>query len=190
MLVLRLGAVLNALRAAHRWYLAVKDSPGPAGQSDRIHAFLFAVALLSEAGKLVSANQGSVCELARGAEVDEDLIQSMLRICDPKGQLQKTILKPIRDKKVFHWDPQPYWDWINGQRDERIILFRGQGPKRGETVAAASLEATTSEPVRQAVPEVVKATKVLTNVLELALRHFLRGHGAQLVEDKREAQDT
>ena len=61
-LVLRLGAALNSIRAAQRWTLRIKDD-GPAGEFDRFQAYLVAAAYLAEACNLFWANQDCILEL-------------------------------------------------------------------------------------------------------------------------------
>ena len=118
-LVLRLGAALNSLRAAQRWTL--KEHPdSPAGQMDMFQTYLVAGAYLAEACKLFWANQGCILELARRGSAEDCKVAHVIRDADPKTGVQANLLKCIRDKETFHWDPDIFQRWASAQKGKVV----------------------------------------------------------------------
>lgn len=52
-LALRLGIAVNAMRAVQKFFYNFRDAPGPAGERDRLWAFLIAMGYLKEAIELL-----------------------------------------------------------------------------------------------------------------------------------------
>ena len=115
-LVLRLGAALNSLRAAQRWTLMIKEcGEGPAVQFDRFHAYVLASAYLAEACRLFWQNRIFIQELAKKGGADAREIAQLLKDADPATGLQKDLLKWVRDKVTFHWDCDVFEQWASKQ---------------------------------------------------------------------------
>lgn len=189
-LVLRLGAALNSLRATQRWTLTEHRS-GPAGEFDRFQAYLTAGAYLAEACMLFWANQNCVLQLARKGGAEKDKITRLLTLAHPKTGVQATLLKFIRDKETFHWDCDIFEQWASRQNDQ--VVWRGSsGDTAGDSVMWASCEAiseytaslnkekgkSVEEKINDQVREVLEVMKVVIHVLEHAVVAFLEEHGA------------
>lgn len=63
--VLQLACAVNAIRASHRHFLAVKDAPGPGGERDRLAAFFTAGAYVKEALNILSGVSRRPAQKAR-----------------------------------------------------------------------------------------------------------------------------
>src|SRR6202035_1755573 len=82
-LALRLGAAVNFIRASQRWYIASSNEPGPAGDRNRVCAFLVSGAYLKEVvdGLLKSkSDYQQVVRLAKEAGAEDELIQRIDRL--------------------------------------------------------------------------------------------------------------
>ena len=190
-LVLRLGAALNSVRAAQRW--AIKDhNEGPAGEFDRFQAYLVAAAHLAEACKLFWTNQSCILELARLGDAEGDKVAKLISIADPKTGVQANLLKRVRDKATFHWDCAVFEKWASAQKDN-VIWCRSSGDTAGELVMWASHEAVSEfiaslnvdqgksiqETIEEQVGQVLDAMKHVIHVFESAVVGFLHQHGAK-----------
>ena len=190
-LVLRLGAALNSVCAAQRWTNKNQDE-GPAGDFDRIQAFLVAAAHLAEACKLFRANQGCILELARKGKAEDDKITKLISIADPKTGVQANLLKRIRDKATFHWDSEVFEGWASAQKG-KVVWLRSSGDTAGEYVMSASHEAvcdftadfnadarkSVQDKIYEQVDDVLDAMTHVIHVFESAVVGFLDEHGAQ-----------
>jgi hypothetical protein len=189
-LVLRLGAALNSLRAAQRWTLK-EHGDSPAGQMDMFQTYLVAGAYLAEACKLFWANQGCIVVLARKGSGDEGKIASLFTVADPKTGMQANLLKCIRDKETFHWDSDIFERWASAQKD-KVVWQRCSGGTVGECVMWASHEAVSEftaslniekgrslqDRINDQLLQVLDAMKVVIHIFESAVYGFLEEHGA------------
>lgn len=189
-LVLRLGAALNSLRAAQRWTLK-EHGDSPADQLDLFQSYLVAGAYLAEACKLFWRNQGCILELARKGSADEGKIASLFTVADPKSGVQTNLLKCIRDKETFHWDSDIFERWASDQKD-KVVWQRCSGDTSRECLMWASYEAVSDftaslnkekgtslqERTNDQVRQVLDVMKVVIHVFESAVHGFLEEHGA------------
>ena len=189
-LVLRLGAALNPLRAVQRWTLK-EHGDSPAGQMDMFQTYLVAGAYLAEACKLFWANRGCILELARKGSADEGKIASLLTVADPKTGVQASLLK-FRDKETFHWDPGVFEQWASAQKD-KVVWQRCSGDTVAECVMWASHEAVSEftaslniekggslqERINDQLLQVLDVMKVVIHIFESAVYGFLEEHGAK-----------
>lgn len=189
-LVLRLGAALNSIRAAQRWTIKNQDE-GPAGEFDRFQAYLVAAAHLAEACKLFWANQGCILELARKGDVEENKASKLVSIADPKTGVQANLLKWIRDKETFHWDSNVFEGWASAQKG-KVVWCRSSGETAGECVMSASYEAlvdftvglgvdkneSETERINDQLRQVLEAMKHVIHVFESAVAGFVQQHDA------------
>jgi len=189
-LVLRLGAALNSVRAAQRWTIRNQDE-GPAGEFDRFQAYLVAAAHLAEACKLFWANQGCILELAEKGDVEADNVAKLISIADPRAGVQANLLKWIRNKEAFHWDCEVFERWASAQK-ARVVWFRSSGDTAGELVMSASHQAlvdftvglgadkheSVQDKIKEQLVHVLDAMKHVIHVFESAVAGFLQQHGA------------
>lgn len=188
-LVLRLGAALNSVRAAQRWTNKLGESEDLAGQFDRFQSYLVAAAYLAEACKLFWKNQGCILELARKGHAKDDEIQKLISDADPGTGVQANLLSRIRDKETLHWDCAVFEKWASAQK-AKVVWVKCSGQTAGECVMWASYDALTdfttglnadkSKPVQDRIndqiPEVLKAMDRVTHVFECAVAGFLGEH--------------
>ena len=192
-LILRLGAAVNAMRAALSWFLDSLPTPGPGGKRDRIATLLVATAYLKEAlDRLLCPNYPRIVELARERGASDNLIRSLdVIMSQDKDSLHARVLKRTRNKLVFHWDEKPFSDWAKKSRKQDVTWIRGIGEKDIEAVYWASSDAivasiapgASADKLTELLQEVVEASNVLIEVFELAIGAFLNRHGAQFAVD-------
>lgn len=185
-LILRMGAALNAVNAAQRWFHAVKDAPGEAGILDRMQAFFAAIANLGELLQLLWENRPCIEGLAGKGGASAALIKEVTELSDPNGEFRKSIAKRTRDKIVFHWDPEPFRDWMAQRLKQQgeLVWLEGSGPTDGELVWSASLEAMGwffapdgKEQLESLITKVTDSTKRAKELLWAAIHAFLNEHG-------------
>ncbi len=185
-LVLRLGAALNSIRAAQRW-ADKKEHEGPAGELDRFQAYLVAVAYLAEAFSLFWEHQDCILELARNGEAEESKIAELISIAAPES-VQRKLLKSIRDQETFHWDSKIFREWATAQSGG-IVWLRSSGDTAGECVVSASHAALVKftadkgadnhESVDEQIVHVLEAMKCVIHVFQSAVNGFLLQHDAK-----------
>ncbi len=191
-LVLRLGAALNTVRALQRWTHDKEHPQTLAGDRDLFQSYLIAGAYLAEACKLFWKNQSCILELARKGEAAEGTIAGMVSVADPDTGVQASLLKRIRDKATFHWDCEVFEGWASAQRGT-VVWLRGIGDTDAQYVMWASHEAVSdftadlnadkTKPVQDRindqVRQVLDAMNHVTHVFESAVAGFLKEHGAK-----------
>lgn len=192
-LVLRLGAALNSIRAAQRWTSKTGEDEGPAAEFDRFQAYLVAAAHLAEACKLFWANKDYILELAQKGNAEDYKITQLTLIADPKTGIQATLLKWIRDKETFHWDCDVFERWASAQKG-KVVWLRSIGDAAGECVVSASHAAlvdftvgigadkhkSVQERTNEQIRDVLDAMKHVIHVFESAVNGFFQQHGAKL----------
>lgn len=189
-LMLRLGAAVNAMRSAQRWFLSVRNLRGPGGARDRIGTLLVACAYLKEAiDGLLRPNYKVIVRLARQRGASAELIRALEKIRSrKKGSLYTSILQHTRNKLAFHWDREPFRNWAQSYDKDTITWVRGVGMRNSEAVQWASSDAIVSSispgasatKLAKELRRVTDATKIVVDVLELAIRAYLVPHASRL----------
>jgi hypothetical protein len=142
-LALRLGIAINAMRAAQRFYLATKDTPGPGGERDRFWSFLIAAGYLHEAINLLRPKFPQVRDLARAGDAPEELIREVGALMSGSVPFSKTI-REMRDTLIF-------------RMTNRSVTTRGSTtaiPSSGPTASARRRgnRSTVQPPMPSAIP--------------------------------------
>jgi len=191
-LVLRLGAAINSIRAVQRWTLQKSRAEGRVGDLDRFQAYIVAAAYFTEACKLFWRNRKLVLDLAQKGSADDKNVESLLLIADPEAKIQKDLLKWIRDREAFHWDCDVFERWADAQKSE-IVWLQAEGDTRAGEVVWASYEAVceftaglphgSSQPdlrerIKEQVGAVADSAEVVCSVFECAVEGFLKLNGA------------
>lgn len=196
-LMLRLGIAVNAMRSAQRFYDVCKDLPGPAGERDRLWAFLVALGFLHEAiQNVLRADYPTIAEYARAAGASDELAKEAASLLSGKNELGR-ILTRMRNTLIFHWDRAPIQRFAQAFDPDEVAWADGVGVTSGEAVYRAAADAvadsifpdepgsrTTSEEtgdrIRELMREVLRATRHVFSFFDLAIAGFLRGQKAKL----------
>jgi len=186
-LMLRLGAAVNALRSAHSWFLVVKDTPGPGGSRDRIAAFLVAAAWLKEAmDGLLCPNYKRITELATREGISNEQLQPLGNLMSRKrGSLYESVLKHTRNKITFHWDEKTFRRWGEEYSAAHVIWARGSGVTSQDAVHWASSDAivasiipgANADQVAERLKEVAEGSALVAEVFEAAVIAYVRQQG-------------
>src|SRR5258708_1161610 len=109
-LALRLGIAVNAMRAVQKFFYNFRDAEGPAGERDRLWAFLIAMGYLKEAIELLRPRFPGIKELALKGGASAEIVQAAAALLSGKSPLSPA-LDRLRNKLVFHWDEEPIRDY-------------------------------------------------------------------------------
>ncbi|UVT22266.1 MAG: hypothetical protein H8K03_10400 [Nitrospira sp.] len=139
-LALRLGIAVNALEASQRFYLFVKDADGPAGDRDRLWAFLVAVGFIHEAIQLLRSHFPRVRNLARVGGADDETLMSASQLLGGNLSVSRPISR-MRNKLIFHWDDNVIRTYVTKFSSDRVTWASGVGDTQGETVFTAAADA-------------------------------------------------
>lgn len=197
-LVLRLGIAVNAVRAAQRFFCAVEDATGPAGERDRLWAFLIALGFLFEAMKSVlepSFPQIKALAMAGGAQ--DWLIDEVDALLSGDLPLSKT-LRRMRNKLIFHWDKDPIRDFVKRYSKDFVVWAHGAGDTQGEMLYRVAADALTNsvlpdepgapqpeseersiEPLQTLISDVLAATERVLKLFDFAIAGHLLRTGAR-----------
>jgi len=74
------------------------------------------------------------------ASPEDCKVDDLIRDADPKTGVRANLLKCIRDKETFHWDPDIFGRWASAQTG-KVVWQRGGGETAGKCVMWASREA-------------------------------------------------
>lgn len=199
-LVLRLGIAVNAIRASQRFYLAVENAPGLAGERDQFWAFLIALGFLREAIVTVLVPKfPMVKELAKAGGAQDELIKKAGELLSGKLPLTKT-LDRMRNKLIFHWDEEPIRDFITSYTNEVVVWGNGIGPTQGEMIHSVAVEAVTKfllpdepdapqpepsertiERLNSLISDVLSAMRSIEQFFEFAIIGYMKRTGAQVI---------
>ena len=140
-LLLRLGIAVNATRSAHRFFVAVKDSPGPAGERDRFWAFLVALGFLHEAIlTLLTPKFPQIRDLARAGGADEKLLKEAGELLSGKHPLRRSLTR-MRNQLIFHWDEKLIRQFIQGYDKDTVAWADGTADMQGEMIYRVAADA-------------------------------------------------
>ena len=189
-LMLRLGAAVNAMRSAQRWFLSVRNLRGPGGARDRIGTLLVACAYLKEAiDELLRPNYRAIVKLARQSGASTEQILALGKIISTKKRsLYTSILQHTRNELAFHWGREPFRNWAQSYDKDTITWVRGVGMRNGEAVQWASSDAIVSSilpgasaaKLAKELGRVIDATKIVIGVFELAILAYLSPYASKL----------
>jgi len=197
-LVLRLGIAVNAVRAAQRFFDAVKDTPGPAGERDRLWAFLIALDFLYEAVKtILQPKFPQIKDLAQVGGAQDELIREAGELLSGKLPLTKT-LDRMRNKLIFHWDEDPIREFASRFSKSAVVWADGVGDTQGEMFYRAAADALTNsvlpdelgapqpespersiERLKALIAEVLSATDRVLKLFDFAIKGHLLEIGAK-----------
>lgn len=197
-LVLRLGIAVNAVRAAQRFFYAVEDAPGPAGERDRLWAFLIALGFLHEAIQVVlRPNFRKVRALAEAGGAGEPLIKEASALLSGKLPLSQT-LNRVRNKLIFHWDDEPVREFVTQYSRDTVVWVDGLGDTQGEMLYRTAADALTNsvlpdepgalqpepqersvERLKKLIADVLRAMDCVLKLFDFAIKGHLAAIGAQ-----------
>lgn len=185
-LMLRLGAAVNAIRAAQRWILACKDASGVVGQQDLLWGFLVGAAYLKEAiDSLLRPHYQEIVRLAREDGTPEDAIKSLGNLMSKKPRdLYSRLLMNARNRLVFHWEEETFRHWAEHHNNSTVVWARGTGEKDGGIVFLASSHAlldslipdASEAEIHSRAGEVAEASGLLVGVFQRAIHGYLAGY--------------
>ncbi len=188
-LMLRLGASINALRAAQRMTLLARRTPGLVGLRDLCWTFVMTAAQLKEAiDSLLRANLTVIKETARKGGVSHAEMEQVDALIDVgSDSLYSRVLKATRDQITYHWDEKPFENWRQAQGDNTVVWVLGEGEREADIVHLAAVTALTEailpnpayEELNQRVVEVSQGCSVLVRIFQCAIAGYLEGYGAE-----------
>lgn len=189
-LALQMGIAANAIGAAQRFYFFVKDASGPAGERDRLWAFLIAIGFIHEAVQVLRPNFPRIRDLARVGGVSEDSITCSGQLLSGRHPLSRTI-DHMRNKLIFHWDEDVIREYVIRFTAENVSWAEGIGKAQGELMFRASADALTNsvlpdepntteqrniERLRALVQDIGPVMKTLIEVFNGAIMGHLKAH--------------
>jgi hypothetical protein len=187
-LMLRLGASINALKAAQRMTLLARRTPGLLGLRDLCWTFLMTAAQLKEAiDKLLRENLSAIKEIARkGGATTADLDQTDSVIDAGPDSLYSRVLRGVRDQITYHWDKRPFENWRRAQSANAVVWVLGEGEREADVVHLAAVTALTEailpspayEELNQRVVEVSQGCGCVIKIFQYAIAGYLEGYGA------------
>jgi hypothetical protein len=188
-LMLRLGASINALKAAQRMTLLARRTPGLVGLRDLCWTFLMAAAQLKEAiDTLLRGNLAVIREAARkggASHVEREQIDALIDV--GPDSLYSRVLKATRDQITYHWDKRPFENWRQAQGDNAVVWVLGEGEREADIVHLAAVTALTEailpnpayEELNKRVVEVSQGCGVVIRVFQYAIAGYLESYGAE-----------
>lgn len=187
-LVVQLGIVVTAIRAAQRLTIATRsaeDQP-PSAQGTRLWAFLLALAYLHEARVTIQAHFPKVKALALEAgATDEDARQIGALLSGKTGL--GDVMSRVRNQLVFHFDEDAVRRWVIDYDGDFVHWADGIGPQTGNVLYRASTDAVAAgilpgsdreDNERFVRDEVLPAMERLPSFLEKAIAGYLKSVGA------------
>lgn len=188
-LMLRLGASINALRAARRMTLLARRTPGLVGLRDLCWMFPMAAAQLKEAiDSLLRENLTAIRELAGkggASHVETYQIEALINV--GPDSLYSRVLKATRDQITCHWDKKPFESWRQSQGDNPVVWVLGEGEREADVVHLAAVTALTEailphpayEELNKRVVEVSQGCAVVMRIFDYAIAGYLESYGAE-----------
>lgn len=197
-LALRLGIAVNAMRAVQKFFYNFRDAAGPAGERDRLWAFLIAMGYLKEAIELLRPRFPVVKELALKGGASAETVHAAAALLSGKSPLSPA-LDRLCNKLVFHWDEEPIRDYARKFTADRAVWAEGVGGTNGEMFYRAPTDALTNSllpnhPNEQDTPErnrdriaslmneAGRATNLLAELFDRAIGGHLRQYDTRTVE--------
>jgi hypothetical protein len=188
-LMLRLGASINALNAARRMTLVARKTPGLVGLRDLCWTFMMAAAQLKEAiDSLLRQNLIVIKDAAKkGGASDAEIDQIDAVIDVGPDSLYSLVLKTTRDQITYHWDKKPFEIWRQAQSGNGVVWVLGEGEREADVVylapAAAMTETILQNPtfgeLSKRVSEVSQGCSIVLRSFQLAIAGYLAGHRAE-----------
>ena len=131
---LQMGAAVNFMRAAQRWYRASASDKGPAALRDGVCAFLVSVAYLKEAvDSVLRPHYPLIVELARQGGAKDELITRIGQLTSKKANsLYSRLLMRVRNQLVFHFDAEPLKQWAEQNTNQDVVWAEGTGATDGQ----------------------------------------------------------
>ncbi len=193
-LVLRMGIAVNAVRAAQSFFWFVKDARGPAGERDRLWAFLIALGFLHEAMRLLRPKFPQIRTLSVAGGAEESVVRTTGDLLSGRLPLNRT-LDRMRNKLIFHWDDDLIREYVTGYTRDTVVWAEGVGETQGEALYRVAADALTNsvlpeevgatherneQRLKQLIDEVLPATTAVLSVFDRAIIGHVRNHGPQL----------
>lgn len=188
-LMLRLGASINALRAAQRMTLLARRTPGLVGLHDLCWTFLMAAAQLKEAiDTLLRENLTVIKETASKGGAPHAQMEQVDAVIDVgPDSVYSRVLKATRDQITYHWDKKPFENWRRSQGGSAVVWVLGEGEREGDVVHLAAVTALTEailpnpayEELSKRIVEVSQACGVVVRIFQYAIAGYLESYGAE-----------
>jgi hypothetical protein len=188
---LQMGAAVNFMRAAQRWYLATVDDATPAGLRDGVCAFLVSSAYLKEAVDSVLRPQYQlIVQLARQGGAQDELITRIGDLASKKpNSLYSRLLMRLRNQLVFHFDAEPLQQWADQNTNQDVIWAEGTGELDGQVSWVASADASldvfnrlSPDEVNKRIKEVADFSGDLVLLFQSAISAFIKQNGGTVNE--------
>ncbi len=187
-LMLRVGAAVNAIRACQRLTLEVEDAPGPRGEHDRFATFLLATGFLKEGIDRLYSEFERVESFARaGGATDENVQRARALWSKEPTSPYRRLLSFVRNKVGFHFDPEPFEAWIAKVDSDPVEWIRGVGEKERTVVFVAAANAIVSSiasneaEFKDVLTTALDISATLISFLHAAHIGFLRAHNMRRV---------
>lgn len=119
---IRLTRIVNMVRANQRIFVRTLGDDNIPGMKDRLDSLLFRGALLFEAIKTFSNLHNQFRHLSEYKK-HSDEITSILNQFDNNNSFYNTVLKPLRNKVMFHFDPNAILESIPLYDIEDDIIY-------------------------------------------------------------------
>lgn len=139
-LVLRLGVAVDAIRAAQRFFPSEGVEPGPAGERDRLWAFLIAMGFLHEALQVPGKQFARFIDLAKTGGASPELMASLKLLKGGASGFARQIAD-ARNQIIFHWDEDPFRAWINSYSNATVTWAEGASERSNDSIYRASNDA-------------------------------------------------
>ena len=182
-LMLRLGAAINAIRAAQRMTQLSRKTTGMVGLKDLVWTFTMAAAQLKEAiDSLLKENYQTITEHARqGGASEEELDRLKALTDDHPDSLYMRVLRATRDRITYHWDKEPFEAWRARQTGNSVVWTLAEGTREKHVLQVAAAEAITEAIIPDAdyqelslrVAQVARASGTITAVFQFAIMGYV-----------------
>jgi hypothetical protein len=125
--LLTLARIVNALNFCFRATLRSTDDKSPAGRRDYLNSFLFACGILYEGLKVANT-------LGKHFKDRPSFRKGFgVLLADPETKkLERTVLDPMRNKIVFHYDEDVTTTTLRNLNFESYVFLASHGEKLGE----------------------------------------------------------
>ena len=188
-LMLRLGAAINALKAARRMTLLARRTPGLVGLRDLCWTFVMTTAQLKEAiDSLLRGNLTLINEAARRGGASRAEMEEVEALIDVgSDSLYSRVLKATRDQITYHWDKKPFENWRQARGDTAVVWVFGEGEREADVIHLAAVTALTEailpnpayEELNKRVVEVSQGCALVMQIFQHAIAGYLESYGAE-----------
>jgi hypothetical protein len=189
-LIMRLGAIANALQTVLMSGRAEEHTNPMVAARDRLHRALIVASYIREVEHIVDgdkSHKGRLWELVTGGvkahqQIPAEIVEECKQLLSKRGPLLGHLTN-LRDFVGFHVLPREFREWLKKQADEtRIHLQCVPDPLKPDVVFLASAEAITAAYVsddksREFLEMAYSLARTLPYLFEAAVLGLLHEHG-------------